>query len=87
MKRVTLKLTTLVVLLGGLITVTKAQSNKFNVVTSAVPFLRISPDIRGAGMGDATIATSADPNSSFGNLAKVPFNTKKAGFGLSYSPG
>lgn len=86
MKRVTLKLTTLVVLLGGLINVTKAQSNKFNVVTSAVPFLRISPDIRGAGMGDATIATSADPNSSFGNIAKVPFNTNKAGFGLSYSP-
>ena len=33
-----------------------------NAVTSAVPFLRIVPDARGGAMGDAGIATSADPN-------------------------
>ncbi len=86
MKRVTLKLTTLVMLLGGATTVSDAQSTKINVVTSAVPFLRISPDIRGAGMGDAGIATSADANSGYSNLAKLPFSKSKAAFGASYTP-
>ncbi len=86
MKRVTLKLTTLVVLLGGAISVSNAQSNKINVVTSAVPFLRITPDARSGGMGDAGIATSADANSSFSNLAKTPFNSSKAGLAINYVP-
>lgn len=60
-------------LLGGAITVSNAQSTKINVVTSAVPFLRISPDIRGAGMGDVGIATTADANSGYANIAKIPF--------------
>jgi hypothetical protein len=86
MKRVTLKLTTLVVLLGGAISVSNAQSSKINVVTSAVPFLRITPDARSGGMGDAGIATSADANSSFSNLAKTPFNSSKAGLAINYVP-
>jgi len=86
MKRVTLKLTTLVVLLGGAITVSNAQNNKINVVTSAVPFLRITPDARSGGMGDAGIATSPDANSSFSNLAKTPFNTSKYGLAINYVP-
>ncbi len=86
MKRVTLKLTTLVVLLGGAITVSNAQSNKINVVTSAVPFLRITPDARSGGMGDAGIATSPDANSSFSNLAKTPFNSGKYGLAINYVP-
>ena len=57
MKKVTLKLTALVMLLGGTITVSNAQ-NKINVVTSAVPFLRISPDARSSGMGEVGIAKS-----------------------------
>jgi hypothetical protein len=85
MKRVTLKLTTLVVLLGGTITVTNAQ-NKINVVTSAVPFLRITPDARSGGMGDAGIATSPDANSSFSNLAKTPFNSSRYGLAINYVP-
>jgi hypothetical protein len=86
MKRVTLKLTTLVVLLGGAIAVTNAQTKPINVVTSAVPFLRITPDARSGGMGDAGIATSPDANSSFSNLAKMPFNTSKYGVALNYVP-
>jgi hypothetical protein len=85
MKRVTLKLTTLVVLLGGAFTVANAQS-KINVVTSAVPFLRITPDARSGGMGDAAIATAPDANSSFSNLAKTPFNTSKYGLAINYVP-
>jgi hypothetical protein len=86
MKRVTLKLTTLVVLLGGAITVSNAQNNKINVVTSAVPFLRITPDARSGGMGDAGIATAPDANSSFSNLAKTPFNSSKYGLAINYVP-
>lgn len=84
MKKVTLKLTALVMLLGGAITVSYAQN--LNVVTSAVPFLRISPDARSGGMGDVGIATAPDANSAFFNIAKTPFNTSKASIGVNYSP-
>ena len=85
MKKVTLKLTALVMLLGGTITVSNAQ-NKINVVTSAVPFLRISPDARSGGMGDVGIATAPDANSAFANIARTPFSTSKAGVAINYTP-
>ena len=87
MKQATLKLTALVMLLGGVLTTAKAQNaDAINVVTSAVPFLRISPDARAGGMGDAGIATSPDANSNFWNLAKTPFSSHKAGVAVSYTP-
>jgi hypothetical protein len=57
-----------------------------NVVTSAVPFLRISPDARAGGMGDLSTATSPDVNAQFYNLAKYPFASSKTGIGLTYTP-
>ena len=63
-----------------------AQSEKLNVVTTAVPFLRISPDARTGGMGDLAMATSPDANSMFFNLAKIPFNQSQGGIGVSYTP-
>jgi hypothetical protein len=63
-----------------------SQADPINVVTSAVPFLRISPDARSGGMGDMGVATSPDANSSFWNIAKTPFNTDKAGVSLTYTP-
>lgn len=86
MKKVTLKLTALVMLLGGTITVSYAQTNKINVVTSAVPFLRISPDARSGGMGDVGIATDPDANSAFANIARTPFATSKLGIAVNYTP-
>lgn len=59
---------------------------RINVVTSAVPFLRISPEARAGGMGETGIATSADVNSAFWNLAKTPFNESKSGVSLTYTP-
>ena len=85
MKKVTLKLTALVMLLGGTITVSYAQ-NKINVVTTAVPFLRISPDARSGGMGDVGIATTPDANANFANIARTPFATSKASIAVNYSP-
>ena len=66
--------------------VTAQTSNKLNVVTTAVPFLRISPDARTGGMGDLSVATSPDANSGFYNLAKIPFNEAQAGVGVTYTP-
>lgn len=74
------------VLLTGLCTTAFAQNNKINVVTTAVPFLRISPDARAGGMGDLGIATSPDASSSYFNLGKVPFNPSPAGINLTYTP-
>ncbi len=86
MKKATIKLTALVLLLGGATSIVNAQANTINVVTSAVPFLRISPDARSGGMGDVGIATAPDANSAFWNLAKTPFNTNKGGVSVTYTP-
>lgn len=73
-------------LLGGAITVSYAQNNNLNVVTSAVPFLRISPDARSGGMGDVGIAVAPDANANFANIARTPFSSSKAAIGVNYSP-
>lgn len=65
---------------------TQAQNSTINVVTSAVPFLRISPDARAGGMGDLGVATAPDANSQFYNVAKYTFATQPTGLGLTYTP-
>lgn len=60
--------------------------NGQNTITTAVPFLGISPDARGASMGDAGVATSPDANSLYWNPAKTVFSEKKFGVGLSFTP-
>lgn len=85
MKRKTLQLTAILFFFAAFNTL-KAQTDTINVVTTAVPFLRISPDARAGGMGDLGMATSADANSGFYNLAKTPFAKNKTSFGLTYTP-
>ena len=63
-----------------------AASVNINTVTTAVPFLRISPDARSGGMGDVGIATSADANSAFWNLAKTPFVKSRTSISVTYTP-
>jgi len=55
-------------------------------VTTAVPFLRISPDARAGAMGDAGIAVDADANAQYWNVAKLPFADKNYGFSATYTP-
>lgn len=86
MKKAIIKLTALVLLMGTATQIVDAQANTINVVTSAVPFLRISPDARSGGMGDVGIATTPDANSAFWNLAKTPFNTNVGGVAVTYTP-
>ena len=57
-----------------------------NVITTAVPFLRISPDAHAGGMGDVGVATTPDANSGYWNVAKAPFATEKGALVANYSP-
>ena len=77
---------TMLFLSASIITYSQDNSNTINVVTSAVPFLRISPDARAGGMGDIGVATTPDANSSFWNGAKLPFIETKGGLSLTYTP-
>lgn len=87
MKQTTLKAAAALLLTGTLFTGAIAQtSDEINVVTTAVPFLRISPDARAGGMGDLGIATTADAYSNFYNLAKTPFAKSRFNIGLTYTP-
>jgi hypothetical protein len=66
--------------------VVQGQTDPINVVTTAVPFLKISPDSRAGGMGELSTATSPDVNAQMYNLAKYPFAKTKGGVGLTYTP-
>lgn len=57
-----------------------------NVITTAVPFLTITPDSRSAGMGDAGVARDADANSVHWNISSMAFMEKKAGVALNAAP-
>ena len=57
-----------------------------NTITTAVPFLGITPDSRAGGMGDVGVATNPDVNSQHWNPAKYVFMESDMGIGLSYSP-
>lgn len=57
-----------------------------NTITTAVPFLQISPDSRSGAMGEAGVALSPDANSTFWNPAKLAFVEDDLELSLSYSP-
>lgn len=65
---------------------TNPNDNSMAAVTTAVPFLRISPDARSGGMGDVGIALSPDANSQFWNIAKVAANQEELGVSITYTP-
>ena len=70
----------------------KAQSSKsnqdvsYNPITTAVPFLTITPDSRHGAMGDVGVATSPDVNSQYLNPSKYAFIEGEYGFSISYTP-
>jgi len=77
-------------LITGLTTTeVNAQTNSngtSNFVTTAVPFLRISPDARSGAMGDAGIALTPDANAQYWNVGKIPFSDKNYGLSMTYTP-
>jgi len=85
MKRIAKHLFASITLLS-IVNSTLAQNSSINVVTTAVPFLRISPDARAGGMGDLGVATTPDVNSQFYNVAKYAFTSNPSGIGMTYTP-
>jgi hypothetical protein len=57
-----------------------------NTITTAVPFLLITPDSRAGGMGECGVSTTPDVNSIHWNSAKLAFAPQKFGLGVSYTP-
>lgn len=57
-----------------------------NTLLTAVPFLRIAPDARSGGMGDAGIAVSPNSNTIHFNAANMVFAEDQSGFSFTYTP-
>jgi hypothetical protein len=62
------------------------SGSTINPITTAVPFLMISPDSRQGAMGDAGVATDPDANSTHWNQSKLAFADKKFGVALTATP-
>jgi Type IX secretion system protein PorV len=60
--------------------------SRLNTITTAVPFLRISPDARAGAMGDVGVATESDANDTHWNIGKLVMNKKKTGGSITYTP-
>ncbi|MCO5229901.1 MAG: type IX secretion system outer membrane channel protein PorV [Chitinophagales bacterium] len=85
------RFSTLIIVISSIHSIAFAQKSssdvgRVNTVSTAVPFLRITPDARGGGMGDVGIATSPDPSATYYNASKLVFSEKKMGIVLSYTP-
>jgi hypothetical protein len=87
-----LKKITVFLLIAVCIKPAAAQDDKsnllgqLNTITTAVPFLMISPDARAGGMGDLGVSTSPDASSLHWNPSKLAFAQKKTSFAVSYTP-
>jgi len=62
------------------------NGSQSNAISTAVPFLAISPDARSGAMGDAGVAISPDANSAYWNPSKLAFLEGSGGISASYSP-
>lgn len=67
-------------------TFAEEKLDEFNPVQYAIISQTISPDARGASLGDAGAATDPDVNSQHWNPAKYPFTISRAGVALNYTP-
>ena len=59
---------------------------ELNSITTALPFLSITPDSRAGGMGEAGTALSPNSTSIYWNTSMLSFSKKKGEVGLSYVP-
>ncbi len=57
-----------------------------NTITTALPFMSITPDSRAGGLGEAGTALSGNPTSIYWNTSMLSFADKKAEIGVSYVP-
>jgi hypothetical protein len=59
---------------------------QLNTITTAVPFLQITPDSRSGALGDAGTALSPSSSSFFWNTSALAFSKKSNEIAISYSP-
>jgi hypothetical protein len=59
---------------------------QLNTITTALPFMAITPDSRAGGMGDAGTALSPDANSVYWNTSGLSFAKQRSELTLSYTP-
>ena len=59
---------------------------ELNTITTALPFMAITPDSRAGGMGDAGTALSPSSSSIYWNTSILSFSEKKSEISLSYTP-
>ncbi len=81
------------ILLGALVSVsgiaqqdTNPDDLQLNTITTAVPFLQITPDSRSGALGDAGTALSPSSSSFFWNTSMLGFAQKSNEISISYSP-
>ncbi len=65
---------------------TNSNGSSANAITTAVPFLTISPNARSGAMGDAGVALSPEVNDTYWNPSKLAFLEEPTSLSLSYSP-
>lgn len=59
---------------------------QLNTITTAVPFMSITPDSRAGAMGDAGTALSASSTSLYWNTSMLTFAEQKSAISISYTP-
>lgn len=64
----------------------QAITKDYRIVSSAVPFLTLSPDSKAASMGDAGVASTADAASLYWNTAKLTGVSGGSAVNVSYAP-
>ncbi|MBS7564490.1 type IX secretion system outer membrane channel protein PorV [Mucilaginibacter sp. Bleaf8] len=65
---------------------TNTNGSSSNAITTAVPFLNITPDSRSGAMGDAGVAISPDANATYWNPSKLAFIEGRDNMSVAYSP-
>lgn len=68
--------------------ISEADKNKLelNTITTALPFMAITPDSRAGGMGDAGTALSGSSTSMYWNTSMLIFAPDKSEISVSYTP-
>lgn len=77
---------TLLLLTTSFSVFSQTDDNELNAITTAAPFLMITPDARAGGMGDVGVATSPDFNNQHHNPAKAAFNRTSLSVGVNFTP-
>ncbi len=68
------------------LSISSLAQDDINAITTAAPFLMITPDGRAGGMGDIGAATSPDFNNQHHNPSKAAFNQSTLSIGVNFTP-